>query len=492
MSKHSFLAFDLGAESGRSILGELEDGKLSIRELNRFPTGTVNIRGRLHWNIVQLFERMKEGLRIAMSEVEGGPESIGVDTWGVDYVLLAPDGTLLGLPYGYRDDRTEDAMDQFFQRVPKERVYELTGIQFMRFNSLFQVFAGMRDCQELVGIAKKLLFMPDAFNYLFSGSTTTEFTIASTSQMINPLKMDWDDELVAALGIRKDLLPTLIPTGSVIGEIGPEVQRETGAGPVKVVATAGHDTGSAVAAAPGQGSDWAFISSGTWSLMGLVSDQPILTELAGRYQLSNEGGVGNTFRVLKNIMGLWLIQQSRKAWTKEKTYDYGELARMAAESTPFRSLVDPDYSGFINPPDMPEAIQQFCRETGQPVPETPAQVTRCIMESLAFKYRMVLEQLRETSPSGEINRIHTFGGGIQNELLCRFTADACNVPVIAGPIEATAIGNILVQAMALGYLNSPTEIRDVVRRSFPMKTFEPQESEQWNGAYARFRALVRS
>jgi rhamnulokinase len=360
----------------------------------------------------------------------------------------------------------------------------------MQFNSIYQLLSMTTDRSAVLDAASDMLFMPDLFHYFFTGVKSTEFTIASTSGLLNPVKRDWDDELIAAIGIKKSLLPKLHPSGTVIGEIDADIRRETGAGAVKVVATAGHDTGSAVAAAPAEGRDWAFISSGTWSLMGIETDTPVLTEQASKLNLSNEGGICGRTRALKNIMGLWLLQQSRKAWAREKTYGYDELTRMAADAPAFRSLVDPDNSAFMNPPDMPAAIQQFCRETGQPVPESPAEVSRCIMESLAFKYRMVLDQLRMVNPDGPINRIHILGGGTQNELLCQFAADACNVPIITGPIEATAIGNMLVQAMALGYIKSPEEIREVVRRSFPMKTFMPENTDLWNAAYERFEGLV--
>lgn len=489
MSGKNFLAFDLGAESGRTILGTLDNGNIEIRELNRFPTGMTNLRGRLVWNVIGFYEKMKEGLKSCAAEGITEPDGIAVDTWGVDFVLLDRDGNQAGLPIAYRDSRTDGMMEEFFTVMPEAKLYSLTGIQMMQLNSLIQLFAMVREKSPQLEIAHDLIFIPDYFTYLFTGKKISEFSIASTSQMYNPTTKQWDQKVMDAAGISADLMRDIVPAGTYVGELDPVICRETGIKSAKVIATAGHDTGSAIAAAPAVGSGWAYISSGTWSLMGIESDYPILTEKAHEYNFSNEGGVGGTARVLKNIMGLWLIQQCRKSWSREMTYSYGELTAMAEASEPFRSIINPDFNKFLNPADMPQAIVDYCLSTGQPAPETPGQFMRCITESLALKYRLVLDQLHEINPTGHIDRIHIIGGGTQNELLNQFTADAAGVEVVAGPIEATAVGNILIQAMAIGAVKSRDEIREIVRNSFPMKSYQPRDGDVWDKAYSRFVEL---
>jgi len=490
MGARVFVAFDLGAESGRAMLGSLDSGRLDITELHRFPNSMVNLRGHLYWDVVQLFREMKAAMRICAAEVTSEPQSLAVDTWGVDFGLLASDGSLLGFPYGYRDSRTEGAMEQLFRRIPRERIYELTGIQFLPLNSLVQLFAMVRDRSPLLHAAANLLFMPDLFNYLLTGEKKTEFTFATTSQLYNPRTGTWAGELLDALGVSADVMQEIVPPGTTIGRLDVEVAGETGLANVPVVATASHDTAAAVAAAPAEGENWAYISSGTWSLMGVESPEPIITERSRDLNFTNEGGVGGTFRVLKNIMGLWLVRQCRRAWENEGPYSYGELTEMACSAPPFVSLIEPDHPDFLNPPDMPEAIRAFCRRTGQRAPESPAEFTRCILESLALKYRLVLDQVREVYPH-PIHRVHIFGGGVRNELLCQLTADAVGLPVVAGPAEATAIGNLLVQALASGDIASLADIRDIVRQSFSVKTYNPERARDWDAAYARFRELHR-
>ncbi|MHB0997752.1 MAG: rhamnulokinase [Armatimonadota bacterium] len=492
MKDNNFLAFDLGAESGRTILGTLRDGQIKIQELNRFPTGMTNIRGTLHWNAIGFFEKMKEGMRSCAAMGIVNPDSIAVDTWGVDYALLARDGSIVSLPHAYRDSRTDGMVDEFFKIIPREKLYGITGIQVMQLNTIFQLFSMARQKSPLLEIARDLLFMPDFFSYLFTGEKLAEFSIASTSQLYNPIAKQWDKEIFDAVGVPVELMQEIVSSGTVISGLSPDICRETGIQSAKVIATTGHDTASAIAAAPAEGTDWAYISSGTWSLMGIESDNPIISDKALQFNFSNEGGVGGTFRVLKNIMGMWLIQQCRKSWAKDRLYEYSELAEMAGASAPFKSIVDPDYNAFLNPLDMPEAINNFCSMTKQDRLETPGEFARCIAESLALKYRMVLDQLREIKPSHQINKIHIIGGGTQNEMLCQFTANATGLEVIAGPIEATAVGNILVQAMSLGLVKSRSEIREIVRNSFPMKRFEPEDVDVWNKAYARFREIINS
>ncbi len=491
MNRHSFLAFDIGAESGRTIVGSLEDQRLKIREINRFPNGMIVLHGHYHWNIFRLFEEMKRGLELCAAEDPGGIEGMAFDTWGVDFALLTRDGTFLGLPFAYRDPRTENAMDRVFEVLPAEKVYALTGIQFMPFNSLFQLFAARRDQPALLDMAEDILFMPDIFNFLFTGERKTEFTYATTSQLFNPVTRKWEDELFEAIGVPKTLMQQIVEPGTAIGELDPVVCRDTGINAMPVLTTASHDTGSAVAAVPAEGDDWAYISSGTWSLMGVEVKKPILTEEALRSNFTNEGGVGGTFRFLKNITGLWLLQQCRRSWSRERSYDYGELMRLAGSAEPFKAVVDPDSPQFLNPDDMPEAIRLYCRSTGQPEPASPAEFSRAILESLALKYSFTLEQILRIR-GNPVNRIHIIGGGSENSLLCQFTANATGLPVMAGPKEATAIGNIMVQALGLGLVPSHAAMREVIRLSFEPVLYEPRESAIWDAAKDRFRDIGMS
>ena len=489
MKTHHFLGFDIGASSGRTVLGTLQDQKISIKELHRFPNGMVNISGSLRWNIVDLYENVKKGMQVCASEITTKPESVAVDTWGVDYGLFAADGNLLGLPYGYRDARTDGTMEQFFKIIARDRVYELTGIQFMQLNTIFQLYSMVLAGSPLLNIAADLLFMPDMINYFLTGIKKTEFTFATTSQLYNPRKQDWDDELFAALGISKSIMQEIVPPGTVLADLSQIVADETGLEQIPVVATASHDTGSAVAAVPAEGKDWAYISSGTWSLVGIETNEPIINQKSLEYNFTNEGGVGGTFRFLKNCMGLWPIQQCRQNWARDQEISFDELTKMAAAARPFVAVIDPDHAGFLNPPDMPAAIQQYCRDTGQAVPGNQGEMTRCVLEGLALKYRYIFDQLKQvyTRP---INRIHIIGGGTKNKLLNQFTADATGIPVVAGPVEATAIGNILVQAMGSGIVESPAEIRSIIANSFRLEKYEPRETEKWDAAYDRLLNLL--
>jgi rhamnulokinase len=488
MTIPAYLAFDLGAESGRTVWGELDGGRLQIRELSRFPNGPLRILDHWHWNVFRLLEELKEGLQLCLSEMGSAPQSIAVDTWGVDFGLLAPDGSVLGLPYSYRDPRTEGAIEAVFERIPRERIYDLTGIQFLPINSLFQLFAMVRDESSLLAAAGDLLFIPDLFTYLLTGEKCSEFTFATTSQLYNPRQGDWEEEILQALGLSKAIMQEIVAPGTIIGPLHQAVAEELGFPQVPVVATASHDTAAAVAAVPAGGEDWAYISSGTWSLVGVESLRPVIGPQSLELNLTNEGGVEGTFRVLKNIMGLWLLQRCRQAWADERAYSYDELTEMAVSAEPFRSLVNPDDPVFLNPPDMPAAIADFCTRTDQPIPDSIPAYVRCILESLALRYRQVLEELGQVYPH-PVRRIHVVGGGCQNELLCQFTADATGLPVIAGPVEATAIGNLLVQALALGQVNSLAELRAIVRQSFPLKQFLPQQIEPWEAVYERFAEL---
>ncbi|MCU0646286.1 MAG: rhamnulokinase [bacterium] len=490
MRVHHFLGFDIGASSGRTLLGTLQNEKIIIKELHRFPNGMIDILGKLRWNIVDLFENIKQGMKVCASEITTKPASIAVDTWGVDYGLFAADGNMLGLPYGYRDARTDGMMDEFFKIIPRDRVYELTGIQFMQLNTLFQLFSMQRAKSPLLDVVSDLLFMPDMISYFLTGIKKTEFTIATTSQLYNPRKKDWDDELFQALGISKNIMQEIVPPGTVLGNLLESIANETGLERIPVVATASHDTGAAVAAVPAEGKDWAYISSGTWSLVGVEINKPIINKKSLEFNFTNEGGVKGTFRFLKNCMGLWPVQQCRKAWSSEKELSYAEMTKLAASARPFVAVIDPDHQGFLNPPDMPEAIREYCRETGQTIPENPADMTRSILEGLALKYRYIFDQLKQVHPH-PINRIHIIGGGTQNKLLSQFTADATGIPVVAGPVEATAIGNIMVQAMGLGIVKSHADIRQIIKNSFELEKHEPQNANNWDAAYDRFVNIIR-
>lgn len=480
-----YLSVDLGAESGRVTLGIHDDDRLHLEEVARFPTGTTRIRGRLHWDVAGMFEEIKRTLK-SVADSPAKPESIGVDSWGVDFALLAGDGALLELPVAYRDSRTEGMMEKLFERVPPEEIYRKTGIQFMQINTLYQLFAMAERKSPLLRAAKDLLFIPDYFNHLLTGKKVAEFTNATTSQFFNVHENRWDDELLEIAGVSPSLMQEIVQPGTPIGHLTKELREDTGLADIPVIAPATHDTGSAVAAAPAEGDDWAYISSGTWSLMGIEIREPVTTEKAQNLNFTNEGGVDGTYRFLKNIMGLWLLQRCRAEF--DKKFEYDELGLMAAEAPAFASLIDIDDPRFLNPPSMLEAIAESCRETGQPPPQTPAAFARCVLESLALQYRTVLDELRRIH-DGPIRRIHILGGGARNKPLCQMTADATGLSVIAGPAEATSVGNLIVQAKALGHIGSLRDARALVRRSFKIEEYEPAENAGWGSARERYAEL---
>lgn len=483
-----FLAFDLGAESGRGVLGRFDGSRLSLEVIHRFPNGAVRTLDSLHWDVLRLHNEMLQTLRLCAAK-HGTLDGMGVDTWGVDFALLGRGGVLLGNPRHYRDPHTESIMEQAFARLPRAEIFHHTGIQFLRFNTLFQLLAMQRDRSPLLDAAETLLFMPDLFHYFFTGIKVNEYTDASTSQMLNPKTRSWAHELIQAFALPSKILGTLIQPGTVLGPLRPSIVQETGINAASVIAPASHDTASAIVAVPASAPSWAYISSGTWSLMGVERKQPIVGEAALAANFTNEGGAGGTTRFLKNIMGLWLVQECRRAWERSGTaYSYEELMRQAETATAFASLVDPDDQSFILPANMPAALADFCRKSGQPAPEGVGPSVRCALESLALCYRWVLERL-ETLTGQRVEVIHIVGGGSQNALLNQFTADACNRPVLAGPVEATAIGNVLVQALGAGVLGSLADAREVVRRSFEVCTFSPRQPEAWQAPYERFRAF---
>lgn len=506
-----YIAFDLGAESGRAMAAAFDGDRLSLEEVHRFPNNAVhlprspvsgNAAGEpsqaLHWDVLALWQQITQGLA-AFQARHGAPASIGVDTWGVDYGLLDEHGALLGNPYCYRDSRTNGMMEAAFQRVPREIIFERTGIQFMPINTIYQLMAAARQQPATLEVAQALLLIPDLLNYWLTGRMVCEFTNVTTTQCYDPRAGTWATPLLAQLGIRTDILPSIVQPGTVLDSLRPRVAEEAGLpAETKVIAVAGHDTGSAVAAVPvdtaalGPGEMYAYISSGTWSLVGGESEQPVITPEALAYNFTNEGGVG-AFRLLKNVMGLWLVQECRRTWQSHgRDYSYAEIADLAARARPFSALVDPDDPSFLPPGDMPQRLAAFCTRTSQPElnEEDTGQVARCAFESLALKYRWVIERL-ERLTGKRVAVIHVIGGGSQNALLNQFTADACGRPVLAGPSEATALGNALVQAIATGRLASLAEGRDLVRRSFPPHRYEPQATTAWDEAYGRFQGLVQ-
>lgn len=483
------LAFDLGAESGRAVLGHFDGERLSLSEVHRFPNEPVRLPDGLHWDALRLFAELKRGLTLCARE-HVRPASIGVDTWGVDFALLDRGGALLGNPYHYRDGRSEGMMEEAFRRVRREEIFERTGIQFMQFNSLFQLLSMALARSPLLECAETFVTMPDLFNYWLSGRAVCEFTNATTTQCYDPRAGGWATSMLERLGIPTRFLPEVVPPGTVLGPLVSSVAEETGLVDVPVVAPACHDTASAVAAVPAEGEDWAYISSGTWSLVGVEVREPIITpeSLAGNF--TNEGGVAGTFRFLKNVAGLWLVQECRRVWAQQgEEHSYDELTRMAEAAAPFTAFIDPDNPSFLNPPDMPRAIAAYCMRSGQAAPEERGSVVRCGLESLALKCRWVLG-LIEKMRGRPVRVVHIVGGGSRNRALCQFTADATGRPVVAGPAEATATGNILVQALALRHLSSLEEGRALVRRSFELSRYEPRDCAAWDEAYARFLGVL--
>jgi rhamnulokinase len=483
------LAFDLGAESGRGLIGKFDGRRLALDVIHRFPNGGVPTLDSLHWDILRLYQEILNGLRKAAAE-HGELACVGIDTWGVDFGLLGRGGVLLGNPRHYRDPHTEGILDSAFAVVPREQIYKKTGIQFMRFNSLYQLLAMKRAKSPLLDVAETFLMIPDLLHYWLTGMKVVEYSNASTTQMVGPVTRSWATDLVAALGLPDRIFGTIIQPGTLLGPLRNQIVSQTGLSSIPVIAPATHDTGSAVAAAPAKGDSWAYISSGTWSLMGAEVRQPVTHAKALEYNFTNEGGVDGTIRLLKNIMGLWLIQECRRTWENEGTsYTYEALMKMAEDAAPFTATVNPDDDTFILPPHMPRAIADYCLKTGQTAPSTPGGIVRCALESLALRYRWVLEKLEELTGK-RLDVIHIVGGGSQNTLLCQLTADACNRTVVAGPVEATAIGNVLVQAIGLRLIGNLSEARDIVRESFEVREYAPREPGRWAESYQRFAKVI--
>jgi rhamnulokinase len=483
-----YLAFDFGAESGRAVLAHLQSGILTTEEVHRFPNEPVEYGGALHWDVPRLWFEVRKALaRLDEVELAG----IGVDAWGVDYALLGERGELLENPYHYRDRRTEGVMEEVLRKVSKEDIYEATGIQFMPINTLYQLFAARRQTPKLLEAAKYLLTIPDLFNYWLTGNAVCEFTNATTTQMVDPLKRTWASGLMQRLELPAHLPAPIVEPGSIIGTILPDIAGHSSIAGVPVIAPACHDTGSAVAAISAR-EGTAFLSSGTWSLLGTELDSPIITSDALRMNFTNEGGVNGTTRLLKNVMGLWMLQGCRQSWTaRGLSYEYRELIELATREPSFGHLVDPDDESFLRPPDMLAAINRFCTRTHQPVPQEAGAYVRAVLESLAFKYRFILRNLEQVIGQ-RIEQIRIIGGGSKNRLLNQLTADATGRRVFAGPAEATALGNVAVQTVATGEAASLQEVRAVVDRSFPTEVFDPLDTDKWDQHAERFEQYCGS
>ena len=485
----SFLAFDLGAESGRGVLGRFDGEKIALEELHRFPNGGVRVLDSLHWDVLRLWDEMKHTLSICTRR-KLELKTIGIDTWGVDFALIGVDNLLLGLPYHYRDLRTDGMLDKAFDRLSREKIFARSGAQFMQINTLYQLLSMVIRESPLLKIADTLLMLPDLFNLWLTGRKVCEFTNATTTQFYDPRQKRWSREICSAFDIPYHLLPEVVQPGTQIGTLLPSVSDETGLGEIPVIAPGSHDTASAVAAVPAQTENWAYISSGTWSLMGIEAPHPIISDQVLSLNFTNEGGVADTIRFLKNVMGLWLLQECRRTWARSgREMSYDQLIQLAVDAPPFRTLIEPDDETFLSAGDMPSRIIDYCKRTEQKSPRDEGEIVRCILESLALKYRWVSEKL-ELVAEKSIEVVHIVGGGAQNKLLCQFTADATGVPVVAGPTEATAVGNIMVQAIATGLIDSISDAREIISKSFELKTYEPRDSEHWDRAYERFLVIT--
>jgi rhamnulokinase len=482
MSDKHYLALDLGAESGRAIVGSLSDGKLSLTEPYRFLNQPVSKPDGLHWDVANLWNEIKRGISISAEKFQ--LESLGVDTWGVDFVLLDQDGKLLSDPHHYRDARTDGMLEAAYKRIPREEIFAQTGIQFMQINTLYQLLSMVIAKDPQLEAAKTFLTIPNLFNYWLSGQIACEFTHATTTQCFNPVTHSWAFTLLKSLGIPTHIFPSVCEPGTCLGDLLPEVATETGTGALSVIAPACHDTGSAVAAVPAENADFAWLSSGTWSILGAEVREPALGPKALEYNFTNEGGVFGTWRLSKNIMGLWLVQECKREWGLA----YDELTLMAAEAKPFMAVIDPDDSMFLHPGNMPEKIRKFCADANQSIPQTQGEIVRVVLESLALKYRLTLERLEELTGK-HLSPLHIFGGGTKNRLLNQFSANATGRTVVTGPVEATAIGNILMQAITLGEIDSLGAARQLVRRSFEIVEYHPEKSDGWEQAFEKLKAL---
>ena len=486
--KKRVLAFDFGASSGRAILATFDGKKIDLKEVHRFSNDPVTINGTVYWDIQRLFFEIKQGM--VKAKEFGGFTSIGIDTWGVDFGLLRKDGTLVENPVHYRDARNDGMVEKATKYMSKERMYDITGIQFMDFNTIFQLLSLKENRPYILEEADKLLFMPDLLNYMLSGVKSTEYSIATTSQMVDLKTNDWSEEILDTFGINKNLLTDIAPTGAVIGQLSDEICEELGVPKADIVSVAAHDTQSAITATPCEFDDFAFISCGTWSLFGTEVKEPIINEASKKLNVTNEGGYDYTTAFLKNICGLWLIQESRRQWIREGTeYSYAELEKLALECEPFKCFIDPDAPEFAPMGNLPRRVKEYCEKTGQYVPQTVGEIIRCIYESLALKYRYTFDGIKECTGK-DYDRIHVMGGGTKDKLLLQMTAQSCNVKVFGGPIEATALGNVAIQLMSTGAIKDIKEARKIIAKGENLKLYEPVDNADWEKAYEDFKNII--
>ncbi|MBF6598690.1 MAG: rhamnulokinase [Fermentimonas sp.] len=479
-----YLAIDIGASSGRSIVGIIKDDRVELNEITRFQNPMIEFNNHIYWDLYYLYDQIIKSIK--ESKQQGyNIASLGIDTWGVDFVCFGSDGKPLRMPSSYRDTSTFSAPDRFYAKISKKELYHKTGIQIMNFNSLFQLDTQLNDKSSIYPVIDKILFMPDALSYMLTGKMVTEYTIASTSQMINPYLKEFDEDILAKIKLTNDNFAPIVFPGTKVGELSDSVKKQTDMDEVAVIAVAGHDTASAVLATPAGNENFAYLSSGTWSLMGIETKNPVINEETYNLNFTNEGGADGSIRLLKNICGMWLIERCKKEWDAEFPLSYTEIVEEAEKSPPFASFINPDAQCFANPESMIEAIKNYCKETGQIVPITLGEIARCIYESLALRYRQVLENLQKLADF-PVQTLHIIGGGSKNNMLNQFTANAIGIEVVSGPSEATAMGNILMQVKAAGMVKDKIQIRDIVRNSTNLEKFTPQESEKWNTHYQKY------
>ena len=494
MAKKTYLAVDMGASSGRLLAGHFDGNKLELEEIHRYLNGPVEMMGNYHWNLPGLWSEVQNGLRAAGAKFGASVESVGVDTWGVDYAYLDKNGKLLGNPYCYRDPRTDGVMENSFATVSRDEIFANSGLQFIQINTLYQLIADKLSGSVAQANAERFLMIPDIFHWLLSGELSNEFTDSTTTQCFDPVKMDWAKSVLAKFGIPTDIFKPVSQPGTILGELRSVLAEDSGLKGTKVVLPGSHDTASAVMAVPTSSpvgsTDWAYVSLGTWALMGIESPKPVVNDTVFGFNFTNEGGVGGTTRILKNICGMWLLQECRRVWNqKGRNLDWEDMNKMTQEAPALTGFINPDHRDFLAPTDMPETICRFMERTGQPVPQNDGTILRVIVESIAMRFRQVLEMCNKIS-GGKIETLHIVGGGIRNKLLCQTTANAANCRVVTGPIEATAIGNVMMQAIASGDIAGITEARAVVRNSFDVTEYLPQKDAAWDDAYERFLKIA--
>ncbi len=483
------LAFDFGASSGRAIIGCFDGEKITLEEVHRFSNDPVSVGGTVYWDVLRLFHEIKQG--IIKARMAGGFDSIGIDTWGVDFGLIDAEGKLMENPVHYRDARTAGMVDEAFETMPKEKLYGITGIQFMELNTLFQLISLKKYRPWMLERADKMLFMPDLFAYMLTGKMCAEYSIASTSQIIDLETQSWSKEILSAFGIKEDIFAPIVKPGTVLGMLTPEICEECGVEAVPVISVCGHDTQSAITSVPCEDGKFAFLSSGTWSLFGTELEKPIVNETSLNINITNEGGFDGSVGFLKNIIGLWLIQESRRQWQRQgEDYSYADLEKLALAAEPFKCFIDPDAPEFVPHGNIPKRVQEFCEKTGQYVPQTVGEIMRCIYESLAMKYKLTFEKLCECTER-DYPVIHVIGGGTKDTLLCQLTANSCNRTVKAGPIEATVMGNVAVQLMSDKSVADISEARKIVANSSELKVYEPADVEKWESAYQNFLKIAK-